>query len=89
MTADTPLAGTPHLKVVSQGTGKTTRVLVVREDGTETDITGIGITSLIWAVDARGVATVTLEISGVELNAEGVIDGKPRMYRTPKMDFTE
>lgn len=68
-----------RLRIVSEGRGSTTKVLLVKSDGTEVDITKeLRVTKIVWHVEAREKAKVTLECTGaeVDLSAE-IVEGLP------------
>lgn len=74
----------PHLRIVSQGTGRDTHVLFVAEDGKETRLPGVQ--ALTWSLQSpneRAVASVVLtgvraDVRAIALELEDSSSGETR-----------
>jgi len=74
----------PHLRIVSQGTGRDTHVLFVAEDGKETRLPGVqALTWSLQSADERAVASVVLtgvraDVRAIALELEDSATGETR-----------
>jgi hypothetical protein len=74
------MSSTGRLRIVSKGTGQTTRVFLVRPDGSEEDVTrSMHLTKVSWGVDGRGKAKAVLTCEEVELDVEAEQGLPPRV----------
>lgn len=75
------------IQIESEGTGVTTNVYAIGDDGSRTRIRGVQ--SVKWSVDARGVASATIDLLPVGVNAFAEWDGKPQFCLTLPSDLDE
>lgn len=61
-----------RVKIVSDGTPRGTRVLVIDDQGAEHPLTGVR--SVAWSMEVGGEATAQLGMVGVECDVASVLD---------------